>query len=244
MPLPTLGQAIERPVMDWKVKSAKHSFERAKDVAAFANHLGGTLLIGAQEVDGQLQAYVGMTPAEAGVVRDEYSKAVADRCTPRPAIDFEEYDAPGDPAKKIVAINVQPSLNLVGVKVRADKTQEGHGGDAYIFPVRSGTDARFLDPGELAMFMTPKVRRIAVLLSRIPKQTIVNLMRPVHRPSNDVRMRFVEVREEDNLVLLSSLSTPDYAPPERYPLDRFTTVFEDTAGWRLHLELWDTSPPD
>lgn len=49
--LPTIGRTIERPVMDWKVKPAKHSFERAKDVAAFANHLGGTLLIGAHELN-------------------------------------------------------------------------------------------------------------------------------------------------------------------------------------------------
>jgi hypothetical protein len=154
-----------------QVKPATYAFERAKDVAAFANHLGGTLLIGAQELNGQLQAYVGMPPTDAGAVRNDYSKAVADRCMPRPTIDFEEYDDPGDPAKRIVAINVEPSLNLVGVKISGDKDKEGYGGIAYVFPVRSGIDARYLESGQLAMFMTPHVRRVAVLLSKIPQGT-------------------------------------------------------------------------
>ncbi len=50
-PLPSIGAAnTERAVLDWKTRLAEKSFERAKDIAAFANHLGGTLLIGACEV--------------------------------------------------------------------------------------------------------------------------------------------------------------------------------------------------
>lgn len=49
-PLPDINDAIERVVMDWKVKPAQYPFEKAKDVAAFANHLGGCILIGAHEV--------------------------------------------------------------------------------------------------------------------------------------------------------------------------------------------------
>lgn len=246
LPLPTIGQTIERPVMDWKVKPATHPFERAKDVAAFANHLGGTLLIGARELNGQLQAYVGMPPTEAGAVRDGYSKAVADRCMPRPAIDFEEYGDPGDPAKRIVAINVQPSLNLVGVEVCADKVREGYGGAAYVFPVRSGTDARYLEPGQLAMFMTPHVRRVAVLLSRIPKGTAVFVRQPRKHDYFEFRAKLDEVREEDNIVLLSEQSG---GPLTNLPLDRITTVFENPDRdrnmniWHIHVEMWNTTPP-
>ena len=32
-------------------------------------------------------------------------------------LDFEEYEHPDDPTKRVVAINVQPSLNLVGVEI-------------------------------------------------------------------------------------------------------------------------------
>jgi hypothetical protein len=245
--LPALGQAIERATMDWKVKPAQHAFEKAKDAAAFANHLGGTLLIGASEVNGQLSAYLGMSTMEAGACRDAYSKAIADRCQPRPYIDFEEYDDPNDSTKRIIAINVQPSLNLVGVKINGDKTNEGYGGPAYVFPVRTGTDARYLEPGQLAMFITPHIRRIAILLSRIPKGAAVLVKRPAGYDYFEYRARLDEVREEENIVTFTDLSAGN--PLRRIPLDRITTVFEEwdpskkQNDWYIFVELWNTPPP-
>jgi hypothetical protein len=218
-PFPPIGEAIERPVTDWKAKPAAFVFERAKDVAAFANHLGGTLLIGACEEHGRVKAYVGMKPEEAGAVRDDYSKAVADRCMPRPTIDFEEYDDPGDPAKRIVAINVQPSLNLVGVEVSADKGKEGYGGAAYVFPVRIGIDACYLEPGQLAMFMTPKTRRIAVMMARIPPNAEVMLS-----PDNKSHMdcTFIDMSEGDNTFTVITNANVTV----RYPLDMVESVYQ------------------
>jgi hypothetical protein len=231
-PLPPIGEAIERPVMDWKTKPAAFAFARATDVAAFANHLGGTLLIGAREEHGQLRAYVGMTPEEAGACRDDYSKAVADRCQPRPAVDFDEYTHPSDPTKRIVAINVQPSLNLVGVKVTAHKQSEGWGGDSYVFPVRSGTDARYLEPGQLAMFMTPQIRRIAVMLARIPHNAEVAIC-----PDSKSHMSctFVDVSEEDNIcTVITNINRT-----VRYPLDMIQSVFQDIDGrWHIMIDYY------
>jgi hypothetical protein len=222
-PLPPIGEAIERPVTDWKAKPAACAFERAKDVAAFANHLGGTLLIGACEKHGRVKAYVGMRPEEAGAVRDDYSKSVADRCKPRPTIDFEEYDDPDDPAKRIVAINVQPSLNLVGVEVSADKGKEGYGGAAYVFPVRIGIDARYLEPGQLAMFMTPKIRRIAVMVARIPPNAQVMLS-----PDNKSRMdcTFVGMSEDENIFTVIT----NIKVTVRYPPDMVESVYQTIDG--------------
>jgi hypothetical protein len=244
--LPAVGQAIERPVMDWKVKPAAFPFEKAKDVAAFANHLGGTLLIGAHELNGRLQAYVGMTPADAGKLRDGYSKAVADRCQPRPAIDFEEYDDPSDMSKRIVAINAYPSLNLVGVKVNGDKAKEGYGGAAYVFPVRSGTDARYLEPGQLAMFMTPHVRRVVILLSKVRRQTLVVVKRPEGHAFYEYRALLNEVDEDENVVVLLDPSSGEQT--RRIPLDRITTVFEEwdpgkrERVWHIFVEYWNMPP--
>lgn len=222
-PLPPIGEAIERPVTDWKAKPAASAFERAKDVAAFANHLGGTLLIGACEEHGRVKAYVGMRRKEAGAVRDDYSKAVSNRCTPRPAIDFEEYDDPGDPEKRIVVINVQPSLNLVGVKVSADNGKEGYGGAAYVFPVRTGIDTCYLEPGQLAMFMTPKIRRIAVMMARMPHNAEVMLS-----PDNTSHMdcTFVGMLEDENTftVITNAHITV------RYPLDMVESVYQTING--------------
>ncbi|MFT3697733.1 MAG: ATP-binding protein [Kofleriaceae bacterium] len=221
-----------------KVQPAKWIFERAKDVAAFANHLGGTLLIGASEVDGELKAYVGLSVKDAEAVRDDYSKAVADRCQPRPAIDFEQFDCESDPTKRIVAINVQPSLNLVGVKVRADKTNEGFGGELYAYPVRSGTDARYLAPGELAMFMTPQIRRAFVLLSRIPPKTLVTIAKSTPPPSVSrisMTWAFDGVDEEQNLVRFMTETKP-----VNLPLDRVLTAYQSAdLRWHVVMDVYD-----
>jgi hypothetical protein len=229
--LPTIGEAIERSVMDWKVKASPTDFEKAKDVAMFANHLGGTLLVGAGELSGQLNAYVGMTEARAGALRDSFSKAIADRCQPRPAIDFEEYEDPHRPRRRIVAINVSPSLNLVGVKVAGNKRREGYGGPAYVFPVRSGTDARYLEPGQLAMFMTPQIRRVAVMLARIPTGTRVTVV--LGRDSQKVTPTwfFDAVVEEENVAHFRSETKPVHLP-----IDRILSVYQDPDGWRVVMD--------
>lgn len=217
--------------MDMKVKPRTWAFEQARDVAAFANHLGGTLLIGAHETDQQLRAYVGMSEAEAGRVLDEYSKAVAKRCHPPPMIDFEQYEHPDEATKRIVAINVQPSLNLVGVHVAGDLANDGHGGRAYVFPVRSGTDATYLEPGQLAMFMTPQIRRVAVMLARISPGTRV----VVHLGHNGTMptWEFVGVEEEKNLVRFRSETQAIHLP-----LDRILSVYEHNEGPRVLMDYY------
>lgn len=234
--LPTVGSSIERAVMDWKVRPAVHTFEKAKDVAAFANHLGGTLLIGAQEDDatGQLKAYVGLTQDESENVRDGYSKAIGQRCRPLPTFDLEEYEAPHDSAKRIVAINIWPSLNLVGVKVQANKAIEGWGETVYAYPVRSGTDAVFLQPTELAMYMTPEVRRNAVLLSRIEKDAPVNVI--VLGTGHHFPAKFDLVDEESNLVRLKSGGGESVV---HLPLDRLSTVYQnEKREWQLAMHTY------
>lgn len=245
--LPPLGAAIERAVMDWKSVDAGPPFHKAKDVAAFANHLGGTLLIGACEKDGQLDAYRGMSPAEAGAVRDAYSKAIKDKCQPHPTVDFEEYPAPDDQAKRIVAVNVWPSLLLVGVEIAAHKPTEGYGGTSFVYPVRSGTDATYLEPSQIAMYMTPHVRRIAVLLSRVPKGTAIRIKEPHGYDYGEYSAYLDAVIEEQNIATF--LDAEGVKPMRRIPLDRITTVFEDWDSnkkatiWRLYVEHWNAPPP-
>lgn len=246
--LPPLSTAIERVVMDWKAVAGGTPFHKAKDVAAFANHLGGTLLIGACEKDGHLDAYKGMSLSEAGDVRDAYSKAVEQKCQPRPRLDFEEFPAPGDPANRIVAVNVWPSLLLVGVKIEAHKPAEGYGGASFVYPVRSGTDATYLEPTQIAMYMTPHVRRIAVLLSKVPKGTMVAIKRPAGYDYHEYHARLDEVLEEQNVATFLEPGGTG-RPVQRIPLDRITTLFEDwdpdrkKATWRLYVELWNVPPP-
>lgn len=211
-------------------------FHKAKDVAAFANHLGGTLLIGAKETDGQLERYVGMDPGDAGLVRDKFSKAVNDRCEPLPRIDFAEYNDPNDATKKIVAVNVWPSLLLIGVRLAAHKPSEGYGGNSYVYPVRSGTDADYLTPSKIAMYMTPQIRRVAVLISRIPKGSLITIW---NSRNNHYNAMFEEIKEDENIVIFKS---QDGSRAPNVPLDCIKTVYETWDGtsqrlyWRMYVD--------
>jgi len=234
--LPAKGSAIELAVMDWKVKATGTDFHLAKDVAAFANHLGGAILVGASERSGQLVDYVGMTPGEAGNVRDRFSKAVKDRCQPPPLVDFAEYEHPDDGTKRVVAVNVWPSLQLVGVRVAGNKDKEGYGGDAFTFPLRSGTDAIYLTPVQIPMYMTPHVRRIVVMLSKIPVGAEVHIEIPAR---NHKYISVLEaVAEEENVARFRSR---EGTPAQAIPLDCITTVYESwepnssRPAWRIYV---------
>ena len=137
----------------------------------------------------------------------------------------------------MVAVNVEPTLNLVGVRIDGDSAR-GYGGAAYVYPVRSGTDCIYLEPGQLAMFMTPQIRRVAVMLSPI------NLMERVvvryvagQVPLNDraaamgflsaesqIVCRFLAVHEQDNVVMLV---TDTGSRTVIHPLDRVLSVYQD-----------------
>jgi len=221
--------------MDWKTKADGTEFHKAKDVAAFANHLGGTLLVGAHEQGGQLAAYIGISPAEAGSVRDGFSKAVKDRCQPPAFIDFEEYEDPNNAAKRIVAVNVWPSLALIGVRLSAHKPSEGYGGDSFVYPVRAGTDSIFLTPIQIPMYMTPQVRRVVVMLSRLPKETTVIVEIPAR--NHRFQLKFLDVREEESIARFGVMEGSEV---RAFPLDCITTVFE---GWssetgRLNWQMY------
>lgn len=228
-PLPPVGSAIEQAVMDFKEYRAERPvkpFERAKDVAAFSNHLGGSLVIGARE-DGHLRAYTGLTDDQAAGVRQGFSEAVADRCVPRPVFDFARYGDPHDQSKQIIVINVPPSMTPIAVKVNGDKS-DGYGGATYVYPVRSGTDARYLDPSQLAMLLSPTVRRHAVMLAKIPIGARVHIRIAVAATGDykqDYESIFGGFDEQENVVKLSG--------DTRLPLDRLLSVYQVGGGWRI-----------
>lgn len=213
---------------DYRAQRAWKAFEYAKDITAFANHLGGSLIIGASE-DGHLREYVGLTDAEAATVRQSFSQSVADRCTPRPVFDFApRYAHPDDSTKQIVVINVPPSVTPIGVRVAGDKA-DGYNGPTYVYPVRSGTDARYLDPNQLAMLLSPTVRRVVVMLSKIPSGTRVNVRLVVAATGdykNNPEWTFLEVDEQENVAKFSG--------ENRLPLDRILSVYQAGNGvWRV-----------
>jgi Putative DNA-binding domain len=247
--LPAVGDGYERAMLDFKAKGeTKSAFHLAKDVAAFANHLGGTLLIGAREEGGRVARYLPLTAQEAKGVQDAVSAAVGNRLSPKPIVDFAQL--PVD-AGVVLAVNVSPYIGqAIGVRVIADKAKEGFGDDAYVFPVRTLTDTIYLLPGQLSMFMLPAIRRTVILLHSIPRGAAVHVVAIATTGNREEGFMTIEgVDEATNSVhLLPTPPHPDHKNrswqltfPVSYPLDLISSVYllaERGQHWRIFVRAW------
>jgi hypothetical protein len=143
-----------------KSVDANDGIELAKDIAAFANAVGGAILVGAVGEGERLDHYKPLPRGYAEKVLRGYDQAVRDRCSPKPF--FEPAMIPRGEGI-IVSVNVSPFPGQpVGVRV------DNKG--SFRFPYRTGTNTIYLAPDQLPMFMLPDVRRVAILLSSIPPE--------------------------------------------------------------------------
>lgn len=164
--LPTVGTAYEREYLDFKTTYVRSStYEIAKDVAAFANVLGGVVLVGAEEENDRLKGYVPLTRADADKVMRLANGAVKDRCSPAPPCEIEPIECDGG---IVVAINVHAVAGQpVGVKVPKVR---GVSEFAFTFPVRVRTGTDYLRPDQLASLMLPEQKHAAICLAAIPEK--------------------------------------------------------------------------
>lgn len=136
--LPTVGVANETSVLDFKVKvDPSERLEPAKDVAAFANGQGGTILIGAAGAGrGEfISKYVPLSQDDASATQKAFEAGVRDRCRPAPILTVVPLDIGGG---KVVAVNVWPFVGQpVGVELKqADLIKQWQG--VFFSPVRVG----------------------------------------------------------------------------------------------------------
>jgi len=166
--IPPIG-TLERSTLDFKARPDTRgdaAYERAKDMAAFANALGGTILVGCADTSDRLTAYLPLAPADTTTTRRHYEEAARDLCVPAPVIVPHEI---GWESGVIVAINVRPYPDrVIGVR-KAGRP------DVYTFPLRQMTRTIFLKPEQIAMYSDPRVRRALVLLRAIPAEPMVML---------------------------------------------------------------------
>lgn len=226
--LPELGQGLERATWDLKGAPDKSLFHTARDVASFANHLGGTLLIGAYEKNGSVGKYSPMTPKEGVKARDWYSRAVVERCRPKPTFDFEPFE---HDSGVVLAVNVWPSHAMIGVIVKVHKEEEGYGGDSFVFPVRVGADTDpHIEPERLAMYMLPEVRRNFILTSRIPIGAQVKVqIQNLGGSHREIVVLFTGVDYDANLVMFSG---------NDFPLDQVQTVYRTAGYWHITFKAF------
>ena len=159
--------------MELKERTDKKSIEQriedlACDVAAFANTVGGVLLVGAYEdPPGTLKDYVPMSSSDAHAVGDALKRAL-ELCSPKPIAEAKPI-ALHDRTGFAVAINCDPyAAPPIGVEKPVPGGGRSGGAKWWAFPARRGRDNPNLRPEELATIMEPRLRRMTLLLDRIP----------------------------------------------------------------------------
>lgn len=225
--LPEVGAATtEHLTCDFKVKAAGSRFEMAKDVAAFANCYGGTILLGAAEAIGAFGKYVPMDLASASIARREYEQAVRGRCNPAPLVSVDTIPYGGE-QEVVVAVNVSPAIATpVGVRVKGD-VADGFGESAYASPMRVTTQTIYLQPGQLSVLMLPKTRLAVVLLSRFRggDRLTLQYLRAQHGG-----VYFEDAIFESVDPLLNRVRLKLGGLDRNMPLDAIESIWEDAHG--------------
>lgn len=112
------GEGAEGPTIDYKGDADPAEWwELAKDIAAFANHLGGVIVVGAYEPDG-LPSIQGLPPEKMRALANAYENVAKERCRPSPLVTCEKI--PWSDGREVLAVNVQPHASgLVGARFYA-----------------------------------------------------------------------------------------------------------------------------
>jgi hypothetical protein len=156
------ARAREKQDLDFKTfADSGKMWEHAKDIAAFANSVGGVLLVGADNTtDPTVLKYPGLAPSQTVAdVATIYEKAGA-MCSPAQNVEAVPMKGPG--GVDLVAINVDPSVQQV----------VGSPGNSRLwrFPIRRGSQTDDIAPEDLAMYMNQQVRRAYLMVSAIPAE--------------------------------------------------------------------------
>lgn len=222
--LPVLG-AVESDCLDFKAKHFLRNGDRrelAKDIAAFANHLGGTILVGGEERDHALNSWIPLTQTEAGEARRDYEEAVRDFCSPRPQLRCEPIPEGNG---FVLAVNV-PALpdRLVGVR-------GSRGSDCWSFPYRAATQTIFLMPEQLPLYADSRTRRALIILTSIPtdERVFVRTLEGAQLPGTALYGTIRRIAEHENAVTFAVEGTAEVT----FALDTLTTVFKDQDQWTI-----------
>jgi hypothetical protein len=238
-------QAPESWELDFKTTVDPDAWwELSKDIAAFANHLGGVILVGVSEQEHRAQAF-GIPATDVPRIAIAYENAARDKCLPRPLVTVARIQLPDVADRSVVAINVEAVPDqIVGAMFYAvNKQQARTTSEAWRFPVRVGKDNVLISPDRLPMFIDTKSRRTVIRLSSIPAGTTPSLVwrRPTNQTSENPVVEEVIVIAVDhpaNVLRLRRVSTPEQQA-FAIPLDDVDAVWEATENnWRIRVTGW------
>jgi len=233
---PFNDRAREKSDLDFKTfADPAKSWEHAKDIAAFANALGGVLLVGADDKTGNL-VYPGIAGQTVNEIKAIYEGA-AQLCSPSPIVDVVPI-----PEKNLVAVNVEPFVDQLVAAPAGTKDKNGverKHDIAWVFPIRQASQTEFIKPENLGMYMNREVRRAVLLLAKIPpaarRQVLVYYGGPGMDHPTTKGLCLTEVLPDRNVAAFE-LATGQGSLPMRVPLRDVVDVWEyKHDAWAVRL---------
>lgn len=232
------AQARETYELDFKGFHQNDSDEQAKDMAAFANCLGGVILVGVAERADAFDRTM-LTVQEARVAARSYEDAARDLLAPRPSVDAVILINPADSSRGLVAVNIDP---FPGQLVAARLSRS----DAWRFPVRvASRHTAYLNPEQAMIYSVPQARKAAILLASIPEQArkgvYVQMMErkestdDVHCSEELYEAELVSVSAETNAVELRVKCGLDQPFPVCAPLEDVVAVWNSRGSWHIRV---------
>jgi hypothetical protein len=240
--LPAVGVSNERRSLDFKAAPTKDRYEIAKDVAAFANAEGGSILVGAKGSGEFLAAYEPLSIRDASNVQRTYDESIRDRCSPLPLFDIA---AVPQGTGCIVAVNVWPFPGQpVGVKFKKTDVNCGALGrqpeGLFFYPLRVGAHTSSISPEQMPMFLDARTRRTAICLEQAVGQTVI-LSAITHQSNGKRGEMWVETGRLTKVDLLGNAVTVAMTCEKEevlvaLPLDFIVSAWRQEQEWRLLIK--------
>jgi hypothetical protein len=238
--LPMPGSKVERASLDFKAAPTWDSFENAKDVAAFANAAGGTILIGAAARGELLASYRPFNSEDGLKTQRVVEQAVRDRCRPAPI--FEVVHIPRE-AGVVIAVNIWPFPGQpVGVEIKSrdsstrdrERTSEG----LFLFPIRVGSHTKAITPDQLPMFMDPRLRRITICLQAAVNTDIFLYSKYTSHGNDSIWFEVWRLKEVDllgNAITVAREGSDGGEIRVAVPLDGIDAAYRSGDKWQVLL---------
>ena len=229
-----LGETPEGIHWDYKqMLNHQEPADIAIDLAAFANTYGGTLLIGIAEkkINGLKVASNFVPNADAEEIRRLVNTRIHEIISPKIDVQVVQIEVSGN---LIVAVNVEPSANLVGVCLDKDRR-------SFCFPYRTeyGNQYMIFEEVEKRM-MDNKTRAMYLKLKKyFPTDEKVKIY-PAPIANNKIEWRFEWINNSENEIRLNQNGYRSIV----VPISFIDEVWNDRGGicLKLNERLYCGSP--